>query len=42
MYPILVIYNGYLYAFFGKINENEYCNTIERLRLYNGMEKENF
>ena len=40
MYPILVIYNEYLYSLFGKTNENEYCNTIERLRLCNRMEKE--
>ena len=40
MYPILVIYNGYLYAFFGKINNYEFCNSIERLRLYREMEKE--
>ena len=33
MYPILAIHNEYLYAFFGKTNENEYCNSIERLRL---------
>ena len=40
MYPILAIYNGYLYALFGKSNENEFCNTIERLRLSNNIEKE--
>ena len=33
MYPILVIYEDYLYAFFGKSNKEEYCNTIERLKL---------
>ena len=39
MYPILVIYNGYLYSLFGKTNENEYCNTIERINLYNEIGK---
>ena len=33
MYPILAIYNDYLYSFFGKSNNNEYCNTIERISL---------
>ena len=33
MYPILVIHNDYLYALFGKSNNNEYCNTIERIYL---------
>jgi hypothetical protein len=37
MYPILVIYKEYLYAFFGKSNENEYCNTVERLKLNDGI-----
>lgn len=36
MYPILAIYNDYLYSFFGKSNNNEYCNTIERISL-NGI-----
>ena len=40
MYPILAIFNGYLYALFGKSNENEFCNTIERLRLCNNINKE--
>ena len=33
MYPILAIHNDYLYALFGKSNNNEYCNTIERIYL---------
>ena len=37
MYPILVIYNDYLYAFFGKSNKDEYCNTIERIKLNEGI-----
>lgn len=39
-YPILVIYKEYLYAFFGKSNYNEYCNSIERIKLSNQMDKE--
>ena len=37
MYPILVIYEDYLYSFFGKSNKDEYCNTIERLKLSDGI-----
>ena len=37
MYPILVIYKEYLYAFFGKSSNDEYCNTIERLKLNDGI-----
>lgn len=37
MYPILVIYQDYLYSFFGKSNKDEYCNTIERLKLNDGI-----
>ena len=33
MYPILAINDDYLYALFGKSNNNEYCNTIERIWL---------
>ena len=40
MHPILVVNDGYLYAFFGKSLDNEYCNTIERIRICHGMEKE--
>ena len=40
MYPILVIFNEYLYAFFGKSSNEEFCNTIERIKIYNyGIEK---
>ena len=38
-YPILVIYKEYLYAFFGKSNNNEYCNNIERIRLSNKLDE---
>jgi len=37
MYPILVIYKEYLYAFFGKSSKDEYCNAIERLKLNDGI-----
>ena len=40
MYPILACYDGYLYAFFGKSLDNDYCNTIERIRISERMEKE--
>ena len=33
MYPILYIYNGYLYAFFGKYKNGEYPCSIERLNI---------
>ena len=33
MYPILYIYNGYLYAFFGKYSNGQYPCTIERLNI---------
>ena len=33
MYPILFIYNGYLYAFFGKYANGEYPCSIERLNI---------
>ena len=38
MYSILYIYNGYLYAFFGKNKNGEYPCTIERLNI-NGISK---
>ena len=33
MYPILYIYNGYLYAFLGKSGNNEYPCSVERLNI---------
>jgi hypothetical protein len=33
MYPILYVYNGYLYAFLGKNGKNEYPCSIERLNI---------
>ena len=33
MYPILYVYNGYLYAFFGKYKSGEYPCSIERLNI---------
>ena len=33
MYPILYVYNGYLYSFFGKYNNGEYPASIERLNI---------
>ena len=41
MYPILFIYNGYLYAFFGKFANGEYPCSIERINISKnpGIEK---
>ena len=41
MYPILYVYNGYLYAFFGKNKNGEYPCSIERLNISanSGIEK---
>ena len=36
MYPILYVYDGYLYSFFGK-NNNEYPYSIERLNIHKKM-----
>ena len=33
MYPILYVYNGYLYAFLGKNGKNEYPCSVERLNI---------
>ena len=33
MYPILYVYNGYIYAFFGKYINGKYPCTIERLNI---------
>ena len=33
MYPILYVYNGYLYSFFGKYKNGEYPGSIERLNI---------
>ena len=35
MYPILYVYKGYLYAFFGKFKNGEYPDSIERLNISN-------
>ena len=35
MYPILYVYKGYLYAFFGKFKNGEYPHSIERLNISN-------
>ena len=35
MNPILCIYNSYLYVFFGKQNNEIYCNSVERINLRN-------
>lgn len=35
MYPILYVYKGYLYSFFGKFKNGEYPHSIERLNISN-------